>query len=296
MTDDWQIVDHGIGKSVKDEMLEEMWTMMADMPADERSSLTASQRRVMITKAAANAWEKVKVMYSEIKEGESKSTIERIFDQLGASVGSRGAEPGVTVTFESLRKHNSDIPPGTVKEKFIIPVPIIQDYDPEREGGYAAEDVGDDQPAANDDNEDGDALDPDEPEEFEEDDPEEHGDMDASCSSEDECDEEGLVTYPTDELWRPIAMEDGISMREKVTLGTIISYCYVDVGEWSRGRVTREPMGDRAPNYPTHHWVKFINDNNEWPVLLDDDVYYDGDVGLWTLVKLANKSSEQARK
>ena len=53
MTVDWQIIDDGVGKAVKDEMGEELDAMQLALSNSELEKTTPADRRVMITKAAA---------------------------------------------------------------------------------------------------------------------------------------------------------------------------------------------------------------------------------------------------
>jgi len=51
LTPEWQVIDGGIGKKTKDEAAEVMDMLQEGMSEEARAAMTASERRIMITKA-----------------------------------------------------------------------------------------------------------------------------------------------------------------------------------------------------------------------------------------------------
>lgn len=52
LTPEWQIVDQQVGKMLRSETREELDELLSSMTEEERALMTASERRIMITKAA----------------------------------------------------------------------------------------------------------------------------------------------------------------------------------------------------------------------------------------------------
>lgn len=57
-TPEWQEIDNGPGNALKSNSADAMDELQRDMSVDERAAMTASQRRIMLTKAAGAGWEK----------------------------------------------------------------------------------------------------------------------------------------------------------------------------------------------------------------------------------------------
>lgn len=92
MTPEWQVVDTGVGQAVKREAGRKMQELTEHMTIDEMEALTASQRRILVTKAVGEAWKEVVKTYD----------FEKAFDSVGMTIGRHGR--GVELRFEYMKK------------------------------------------------------------------------------------------------------------------------------------------------------------------------------------------------
>ena len=87
MTPEWQVVDTGVGQAVKREAGRKMQELTEHMTIDEMEALTASQRRILVTKAVGEAWKEVVKTYD----------FEKAFDSVGMTIGRHGPRRGAEI-------------------------------------------------------------------------------------------------------------------------------------------------------------------------------------------------------
>jgi hypothetical protein len=92
-TPEWQPIDNGPGNALKSDSVDAMDVLLHSMSLDERAAMTASQRRIMLTKAAGAGWEKTVKEYN----------FDALFDKLGGTIGRTGAPDGVQVRFQCMK-------------------------------------------------------------------------------------------------------------------------------------------------------------------------------------------------
>ena len=256
MTDDWQIIDDGVGKAVKDEMGEELDEMQMALTNSELEKMTAADRRVMITKAAARAYEKVIKM----------TDFQKKFDARGATVNADGTPTGVHIKFPSQ-------PADEQQQSFQFT--IEADADPT---------VGEDQGEDSDGDSDGDQDDDDEAEDIVIDDHGERGNLDSDNNYPSDEDEQDLSDereeWP-DELnavYSPV-VADG-DMAAKLTKGTKVARFFHGEG-WCVGHVKRISAAGVT-------YIKYLDCTDLYPIkpgichTFDNEDY--GVEGQWLLI------------
>ena len=220
MTDDWQIVDDGVGKAVKDEMGEELDEMQMALTNSELEKMTAGDRRVMITKAAARAYEKVIKMTDFHKK----------FDARGATVNAEGTPAEVNIKFPSQ--------PAGEKESFKFSIESDGDSDGDGDGdGHHSDSDGDS---------DGHHDNDDEAEDIVIDEPGERGNLDSDNEHPSDVDEQDsadeLEEWPQElnVVYSPAA-DDG-AMAARLTKGAKVARFFHGEG-WCVGHVKRISAG-----------------------------------------------------
>eukprot|EP00035_Acanthoeca_spectabilis_P019379 m.421460 g.421460 ORF g.421460 m.421460 type:complete len:704 (-) comp16848_c0_seq2:162-2273(-) len=283
-TPEWQIVDAQLGKLTKDTTAEELDLLQEGMSEEDRAKMTASERRIMITKAVGVAWEKVCETFD----------FEATFDRLGATIGVTGPPKDVTIRFQCMKKM-ADEDGSPVKFTFTL------DNAPqaEAEDNGAVDHTGQEENAnfpeeLDESNEHLDRITPDEEEELYDDDTRAAIEEDASAvlasddaaddldipSSEDEAPDEELLPYP-EELRSEFPSVPTIasgSMVDMVKVGSLVAIFYIDEVKWSVGTVKDVDVDGNSH-------VVFPGSRTKWPYLFEDDTY--GETKLWVLVNKA---------
>lgn len=137
LTDDWQVVDNGVGKAIKSQMAEELDEMQESMSNEELAKMTAMDRRVMVTKAYGSAY--YKVLGGEV----GTLSLPKIFDQLGASMGKGGPRRmGHPIKFQgskSIRGYEFEFELSDAAPRAVAPAAEGNPHDDDDEPLAAAE-------------------------------------------------------------------------------------------------------------------------------------------------------------
>jgi hypothetical protein len=280
MTDDWQVIDRGPGKLLKDKMGELMDEDEDLADPERRAKLTASDRRVKLTHYLWAAHEIVC----------QKFDFEHAFDATGCSMTKNGlrkhkvdgVDVAIPVNFQSLKKHKEENPnyEFTFNLKDTTLPANATDNNVSFEHGPTPTNTNasssDDQPTASNDNDDSDN----DNEELEVSGQEQRSVDDVNdddiASSEDEAEEENLDPYPTsfNKEWIPQEIETGSDMKSHIKVGTKVAHTFTT--GWEIGTVIKITQNGKKP------WVLYEGDNDHYPHQFQQSQY--GTDKTWVIV------------